>query len=214
MCDHDMSLAQDLIDFMLTFPLPRNFKKILQEQVASATFSVEHYEDCFKILFKSKESVKTFPAWTPTLLQSCQLLKDSGPFVCQLFVEKGYIVQFEVVDMGLIKIDWDYFWLHEPIFDIEYDLGCIKKKLEIEGVSVSRFWACKTAVSFELDANGHHHTVHLNGCNIRTFPTAGTLNNCTLIINSECHDEPPYTVMSVDGRIDITCALIGLQKHL
>ena len=213
MSDHNISLAQNLIDYVLTFPVPRDFKNTLQEQVTSATFSIEHYEDCFKILFKCKDNIKTFPAWMPTLLQSCQLLKDSGPLVCQLFVEKGYIVQFEVVDMGLSRIDWDYFWLQEPIFDIEYDLDRIKNMLEIEGTVVSGFCVYKTAVSFKLDANGRHYTIRLNGCDIRTFPTVGTLNDCTLKIYSKCHNEPPYRVMSLDGKIDITCSLIGLQKN-
>lgn len=213
MCDNDKKLAQALIDFMLTFPMPSTHKRILQEQVTGATFSIEHYDDCFKILFDKKSNI-AFPLWTPYLLQSCQVLKNSGPISCQLFVEKGYVVQFEVVDMGLNKIDWDYFWSHDPTFDIQYDWEHIKNLLELEKVNISRFWIGETAVAFALDANSFHHTVQLNGCVIRACPKAGTLRDCKLQINSTCREDPSYVIASADGKIDITCALISLQNLL
>lgn len=209
----DCILVRRLIDFVLTFPLPSALKDILREQVTDATFTVEHYDDCFKILFEHKKGVKTFPTWVPFLIQSCQFLKDGCPLSCQLFVEKGYVVQFEVVDMGLHKIDWGYLWEHDPIFDIEYDFGYIKNQLELEEVNITNFWKEKTSVSLEVDTNGCHHTIQLNGCTVRAFPTAGTLCDCKLQINSECHDEPPYTIFSADGEIDIMCSLIGLQNR-
>ncbi len=52
--------------------------------------------------------MRAFPLGIPTLLQDGQVLKDSGPILFSLFVEKRYVVQFEVVDMGLNEIDWEF----------------------------------------------------------------------------------------------------------
>lgn len=117
---HIDELIQSLLSFLLTFPLPNSYRAILQEQILRSSIHVEQYNDCFKLLFENNRDAREFPPGLPTLLQGGQVLKDSGPISFQLFVEKGYIVQFEVVDMGLKKIDWDYFWAHTPIYDVEY----------------------------------------------------------------------------------------------
>ena len=111
-------LNRKLIQFVQKCPFP--FPDILREQLQSARIENEIYQDCYKILFFPDPSSPPFPVKFPTLAQGCQILKDTGPFCCQLFVEDGYVVQFEVVDMGLTEIDWDYFWSNTPIWDIEY----------------------------------------------------------------------------------------------
>ena len=123
MCAADNQHELKLICFMLDFPMPKQLKEILQEQVACSTYTVERYDDCWKILFEKPHAARVFPAWTPHLLQGCELVKDNGPFVCQLFVEQGYVVQFEVVDMGRNKIDWEYFWRLKPVFEVDYDIN-------------------------------------------------------------------------------------------
>lgn len=118
---NENELAQALIDFFLSFPIPTLYKDILKEQIAGSSYYIEQYCDCIKILFQKNPNSKTLPLWLPTMLQGCQILKENGPISCQLYVENGYVVQFEVVDMGLNEIDWNYFWSHKPIFDIEYN---------------------------------------------------------------------------------------------
>ena len=122
--ERDTALA--LIDFFRSFPLPAHYKKILLEQLSACTFFVEQYDDCFKILFRCEPLVDTFPLYLPTLLQGCQMYKNNGPISCQLFIENGYVTQFEVVDMGLNKIDWDFFWSSSAVFDIDYGQDAIQ----------------------------------------------------------------------------------------
>ena len=114
--------VEKIIDVILSFPLPATYNKILVEQIAGCTVGVEQYHDCLKLLFKPSIGLKMFPLQIPTLLQGCQIFKESGPISCQLFVEKGYIVQFEIVDMGGNTIDWDFFWhnISNAIYDVEY----------------------------------------------------------------------------------------------
>lgn len=111
---------QSLLRFLIEFPLPTSYRMILREQIMSSVLHIEQYTDCFKILFENKRDTNMFPLDLPTLLQGGQILKESGPISFQLFVENGYVVQFEVVDMGLNEIDWEYFWTHSPVYDIEY----------------------------------------------------------------------------------------------
>lgn len=111
---------RSLIDFILRLPLPESYGEILREQIANSTIRTERYSDCLKILFMANQNTKSFPLGLPTLLQGGQIITDRAPISFHLFVENGYVVQFEVVDMGLEKIDWGYFWSHTPVYDIKY----------------------------------------------------------------------------------------------
>lgn len=110
-----------LLKFLISMPLPDSYHEILQEQISCCSIRVEQYSDCLKILFENHGNTRTFPTELPTLLQGGQILKESGPLSFILLIEKGYVVQFEVVDSGLNEIDWVCFWSHTPIYDVEYD---------------------------------------------------------------------------------------------
>lgn len=114
------NLIKALHIFILSFPFPGEYDKIIRDQLCTSLIDIEQYHGCFKMLFKIDENASVLPTTMPTLLQGGQILKDDGPISFQLFVENGYVVQFEVVDMGLNEIDWDYFFQHNPIFDIKY----------------------------------------------------------------------------------------------
>ena len=117
--DRDRQINR-LLQFLLQMPMPNFYRTILREQVSCSSVIVEEYVDCLKILFEDNHRASMFPLGLPTLLQGGQVLKDSGPISFHVFVEKGYLVQFELVDMGLNNIDWDYFWSHTPIYDVDY----------------------------------------------------------------------------------------------
>ena len=116
-------LVNRLVDYIVSFDLPACYKKILIKQISGSAVKIEQYTDCFKLLFEPRYDVELLPLEIPPLLQGCQILKDSGPISCQLFVEKGYVVQFEVVDMGGNPIEWDFFWanISNAIFDVDYN---------------------------------------------------------------------------------------------
>ena len=116
--------TQDLVKalhiFILSLPFPREYDKAIRDQISTSLITLEQYPECFKMLFTINQKATVLPSKLPTLLQGGQILKDNGPLSFQLFVENGYVVQFEVVDMGGNVIDWDYFFQHTPILDIEY----------------------------------------------------------------------------------------------
>ena len=104
-----------LIAYLLQLPIP--YIDIVKEQIEDCLVSNEVYSDCFIIHFLPKGNVRALPAWLPTLLQSTHTSKENGPICCQVFVDRGHVVQFEVVDMGLNEIDWAYFF-HMNLFRI------------------------------------------------------------------------------------------------
>ncbi len=211
---HKKDFIQELIDFLLSFPLPNSHQDILRKQIIGSSFSIEQYEDCFKILFTIKEKTEAFPLWFPALLQGCQILKDNGPISCQLFIENGYVVQFEIVDLGTNKIDWDYIWTHKAIFDIEYDLKHIKNQLEADVVYITTSRVYDKCVMFEIDTVCGYHTVCLYDCVIHAFPTTQRELFCKLQLYPGCNGEHKYAIASDDGNIDIVCSLICLRDGL
>ena len=206
----ERELAQALIAFFMSFPIPSAYKEIMEEQIRDNPFSTERYSDCFKILFVKKTGVRKLPVWLPTLLQGCQILKDDGPISCQLFVEDGYVVQFEVVDMGLNEIDWDYFWSHKAIFDIEYDLKVIKHHLESGAISIVKSCVFDSYILLEIHINGLQYQLHLYDCTICAFPATPTTLEC----RSHLDSKQRYAIVSVDGNLNIICSLVCLQNNL
>lgn len=206
----ERALARALIAFFMSFPIPSTYKEIMEEQIQDNPFSTEQYSDCFKILFEKKTGVRKLPLWLPTLLQGCLILKDGGPITCLLFVEEGYVVQFEVVDMGSNEIDWHYFWSHKAAFDIEYDLEVIKHLLESSAISIVKSDIFDSYISLKVYINGHQYKLHLYDYTIRAFPATPTTLECISHLGSEQR----YTIVSVDGSLNITCSLVCLLNYL
>ena len=206
------SLNKKLIRLILSFPFP--FMDILHEQVSASTISNEVYKDCYTILFEKKENVRLLPNWLPTVPQGCQILKESGPFSCQLYIESGHIVQFEVVDMGLNELDWDYFWTHKPIYDVEYDTTRIYSCLKGIEASISRFRIGDDYALIEVNTQAGHHTICLWDCDIRAFQIPPDPYFCRFDILQNFQSKRQFILKSDDKLVEIECSLICLQDCL
>lgn len=207
----EQDLVSALIAFLLKFPLPSPYSDILQEQIAGSFCSVERYLDCIKLFFRPNDDLRPFPLWFPTMPQGCQILKDGGPLSCQLFIEHGYIAQFEVVDMGLNEIDWDLFWAHKAVFDVEYNFDFIKHQLEATKVCIKDLRINSNCIFIELDTDDIHYALHLYGCTIRTIPVAGTVPGNKLQLRLDQLNERRCAVLSETGEIDVICSMICLK---
>lgn len=204
------AINKKLIDYLMHFPFP--YIDILREQIAACRITNEWYSDCYIIHFHRNENTRQLPLWLPTVSQGCQVLKENGPLSCQLYIESGYIVQFEVIDMGMNKIDWEYLWSHKPIFDVEYDLSTIINYLTTEKLIISKIRVKQQYVYLDVNSYTGNHTVCLWNCNILELNLLQSKHYCCIdICVTENHR---YLVKSDDNNLVIECSIICLQDGL
>lgn len=206
------STNKKLIEFILSFPFP--YADILREQITAFSVSNIQYPDCYTIVFDRTEEVRQLPLWLPAMPQGCQVIKESGPISCHLYVESGFVVQFEVVDMGMNEIDWEYFWGHKPIFDVEYDSTTICNYLTVEEVKISRVYVGHRHVHFAVDTSSGHHTVSLWDCDIQTLQIPDNEFYCHIEIYCLNKGNLRYLLKSDDNSIVIECSMLCLQDGL
>lgn len=207
-CD---AINTKLIDYIMRFPFP--YIDVLREQIAACQMTNEWYSDCFIIHFHHKKNTKQLPLWLPTVPQGCQILKESGPLICQLYVESGFIVQFEVVDMGMNEIDWEYMWTHKPIFDVEYDLSTIHSCLTTEKIRISKVHNGQQYVYLKVDTTTGSHTICLWNCNILSPDLLCSSSNSCVNISALEKDKYRYLIKFGDNPV-IECSLVCLQDGL
>ena len=195
----------------MCFPFP--YIDILREQIAVCQITNECYSDCYIIHFHRKKNTRQLPLWLPTVPQGFQVLKENGPLSCQLYIESGYIVQFEVVDMGMNTIDWDYLWSHEPVFDKEYNLLTICRYLTTEKLRVSKIHIGQQYVYLKVDATTRSHTVCLWDCNILSPNLLNNEHYCCIDICASEKDDHRYLVKFDDNPV-LECSLVCLQDSL
>lgn len=205
-------VCQKLIEFIHTFPMP--YKDIIQEQIRRSAIHIEEYDDCFIIHFLPDKDTPQLPSPLPTLLQGCQVLKESGPLVCDLFVESGYIVQFEVVDMGGNLIDWDYFWSHKPIFDVEYREEAIRNSVIGKQVWIHNHFIGQHSVSLFICASESQYRLCLCNAKIHKLDLPEGEHCCNLEIEKSKRDAQKYILKTHDDLVLIECDLVCLEHTL
>lgn len=201
-----------LIDYVMRFPFP--YIDIIREQIAACQITNEWYSDCYIIHLKRlNNNTKQLPLWLPTVPQGCQVLKENGPLVCHLYIEAGYVVQIEVVDMGMNEIDWEYLWSHDPIFDSEYDLQTVCSCITVQKLHISKVHIGKNFVFLKVGTTDRTHTVCLWGCNILSLSLLNSLHDCHIDICASKGNNPRYVIKFDDCPV-LDCALICLQDGL
>ena len=193
------------------FPFP--YIDILRDQIAACLITNEWYSDCYIMYFHRKENTKLLPLWLPTVPQGCQVLKENGPLLCQLYIEHGYIVQFEVIDMGMNEIDWEYLWSHKPVFNNEYDLLAICGYLTTEKLRISKIHTFQQHVYLKVDTVAGSHTVCLWGCNILSHNLLYSARDCHIDICVSGKDSHQYLI-KFDDRPVLECSSVCLQDGL
>lgn len=201
-----------LIDYVMRFPFP--YIDIIREQIAACQITNEWYSDCYKIHFKRlNNDVKQLPLWLPTVPQGCQVLKENGPLVCLLYIEAGYIVQIEVINMGMNEIDWEYLWSHKPVFDIEYDFSTICGYLTSEKLKIFNTHIDEDYVYLKVGTADKTHIICLWGCVILSPPLLQSLQYCSVDICVSKKDNHRYVVKFDDFPV-LECALVCLHNTL
>ena len=203
------TINRRLVDYILQFPFP--YIDILREQIAVCQITNEWYADCYVMQFHRRKNIKQLPLWLPTVPQGCQVLKENGPLLCQLYVESGYIAQFEVIDMGMNEIDWEYLWSHKPLFDVEYDLSTICSCLTTEKISITKVHVGQQYVYLKIDTTAGSHTVCFWDCNILSLTLLHGVHYCSMDIN--IIDNHRYLVRFDDNPV-LECSLVYIQDSL
>lgn len=209
LCD---PVDRKLIDFLMKFPFV--YMDILREQIAACEITHEKYPDCYIIHFHHKKDTAKFPLWLPTMPQSCQILKPTGPLTCQLYIELGYIVQFEVVDMGMNEIDWDYLWSYDPVFDMEYDLSTIRNHLMEMPLCISKLRISQQYVYINVTTPTKEFTISLWNPNILLLNLPFKQHSCRINISTIPGDNQRYLIQTDDDSLAIECSLICMQNSL
>lgn len=205
------AINRRLIDYIMHFPFP--YIDILREQIAVCQITNEWHSDCYIIHFHRKKNTKQLPLWLPTVPQGCQVFKENGPLLCQLYIESGYIVQFEVIDMGMNEIDWEYLWSHKPFFDVVYDFTTICSYLTTEKISISKVHIGQQYVFLMVDTAARSHTVCLWNCNILSLNLLYSIHHCRMEICILEKDSHRYLIKLDDNPV-LKCSLVGLQDGL
>ena len=194
----------------MQFPFP--YIDTLREQIAACQLTNEWHPDCYIVHFHVNKQVRQLPLWLPTVPQGCQVLKKDGPLSCQLYIEQGYVVQFDVVDMGMNTIDWEYLWSHEPIFDFEYDLSTICNYLESEALSLSCIHTAHQCAYLTMKGTKRNRTICLWNYSALSLEGLSSEYSCPIRIYYYPNEPLPYLVKSDDGRILIKSSLVCLQS--
>lgn len=202
------AINRKLIDYLMRFPFP--YIDILREQIAACQITNEWYPDCYIIHFHRKKEAKQLPLWLPTVPQGCQVLKENGPLSCQLYIESGYVVQFEVVDMGMNDIDWEHLWSHAPIFDFEYDLPTICSYLSTEKLRISKIHVGQQNVHLNVESAVRNYTVCFWNCNILSADLLYNAHHCSINVFCSGRDNHRYLV-KFDDKLVLECSLVCLQ---
>lgn len=205
------AINSKLIDYIMRFPFP--YIDILREQISVCEITNEWYSDCYIIHFHRKGNTRQLPQWLPTAPQGCQVIKEGGPISCQLYVESGYIVQFEVVDMGMNEIDWDYLWSHKPIFEVEYDFPTICSYLAAGSIRISKIHIGQQYVYLAVDTTARSHTICLWDCNILSPGLLYSEHYCRIDICVSKKNNHRYLVKLDDNPV-LECSLVCLQDGL
>ena len=204
-------INEKLLHYILRFPFP--YLDVLREQVLACQITNEWYSDCYIIHFHQKKNVKPLPLWLPIVPQGFQILKENGPLLCQLYIEHGYIVQLEVIDMGMNEIDWEYLWSHKPLFDIEYDFSAICRYLTDKKPRISQIHISQQHVYLKMCATAESHTIGLWNCNILSSNLLCNLSNSCVDICALEKDHYRYLI-KIDDNPVIECSLVCLQDRL
>ena len=215
-CNEDLEPAllnainEKLIDYIMRFPFP--YIDILREQIATCQITNEWHFDCYIMHFHRTQNTIQLPPWLPTAPQGFQVLKENGPLSCLLYVESGYIVQFEVIDMGMNEIDWEYLWSHEPIFDHEYDLSAICSYLTTEKLRIIKKLVRQHDVYLRVETVAGSNTVCLWNCSFLSPELLHNAHDCSIDICASGNDNHPYLVRFNDNPV-LECSLVSLQEY-
>lgn len=207
----EFQLNQRIIEFLLTFPVP--FGDVLREQVTSAVAHTKIYPDCYIIEFSNTKAKKKMPEWLPLVPQCGRIYTERDLYMCQIYVEAGYIVQFEIVNMTTSAIDWDQFWDAKVIFDVLYDDDSISKCLTETGIVVDSVQSGKNYVLMSVHGEIHKHTICFYGCeDIHIDFLALPLTCCASVRATPNQHEKIFA--TEDGRIFLKYRLVCRQDTL
>lgn len=200
----------NLIVQLLSIPFP--FRDVLSEQICASALTVTVSDDYFCIAFNQTKSVIPFPAWLPSCPLTWQIPTDDAPIIGQLFQRNGVIEKYEIIDMGLTKIKWDYVWSAKPLSDIEYDSGIIIRTLTAQSATIQKILFWENAIDIALSVGEYPQVARFRGCvNIEMYPIdVPVLTRITMNMHQS---SPPFFVSLCDGLISFRCDEVYVHHH-
>lgn len=203
-------MRDKLIVQLLSIPFP--FRDVLREQIRASALTVTALDDYFCVTFSPIKSVIPFPAWLPSCPLAWQIPTDDAPVIGQMFQQSGVIEKYEIIDMGLTKIKWDYVWNAKPLSDIEYDSGIIIRTLAAKSASIQKIVFQENTIDIALSVGEYPQVASFRGCtNLETHPIDVPVMT-RITINT--HQSPPRFFVSLcDGLLSFRCDEVYLRHH-
>lgn len=205
------SINSRFIKCLLRIPFP--YSHILQEQIEASIYTNTIFSGYFCIHFTPSETVNSLPHWLDAMPLSWQILTDSAPLLCQLFIKEGYIEKLEMIDLALNNIEWEKVWISEPLLDYEYDIWHVVNHLTDKQIIIRKVVHVGLSIDLVLELGNRHFVASFRECQVRKLKSEDLPFQCLLNICDHKMENYRFTVSSSNGLVDFDCASIFIQWH-
>lgn len=206
------SLNLKIIEHLLAIPFP--YMDILRAQIQAAKLDNEIFPDCYRLRFEKKEKAPPLPQYVDAMPLSWQIPTNDVPLVFHLFTEGGYIRELEVVDMGLLKIDWKYIWDEGPILDFCYDEQLVSSFLMSRNFEIQKIICRAQSIDFIFKSSEEYDLASFRGCQVTKIFTDAVPMKAKFKICRPPDATGSFTIISSNGEIQFDCQLMFLRRNV